>query len=68
MDIHQQDDEWEVTMAYAEIQEIDIHPPDRAVATVAQEYAIDRSQIRSRVVRYHDGSVTVVVSRSDERR
>jgi len=64
MEIDRRNDEWEVTMSADERREID-SPPDHAVAAVAQEYAINRSHIRSRVVRYHDGSVTVVVSRSD---
>jgi hypothetical protein len=53
-------------MSYPETHEIDDSPPDHAVAAVAQEYAVTQSEIRSRVVRYHDSGVTVVVSPTDE--
>ena len=65
MNINREEDEWIATMSYPETHEIDGSPSDHAVAVVAQEYAVNRSQIRSRVVRYHDGGVTVVISRSD---
>ena len=65
MDINQQEGEWIATMSYPETHEIDGSPSDHAVAAVAQEYAISRSEIRSRVVRYHNDGVTVVISRSD---
>ena len=63
MEIEQQEDEWIVTMSYPERRGIDGSPGDHAVAAVAQEYTVARSMIRSRVVRYHDDGVTVVVSR-----
>ncbi|EMA56522.1 hypothetical protein [Halococcus thailandensis] len=65
MDINQQEDEWIATMSYSERRDIDESPGDHAVAAVAHEYAVSRSEIRSRVVRYHDDGVTVVVSQSD---
>ena len=66
MDISQQDGEWKITMSYPETHEIDGSPGDHAVAAVAHEYAVSRSEIRSRVVRYHDDGVTVVVSRGTD--
>ena len=65
MDIYQKEDEWIVTMSYPERRDIDESPGDHAVAAVAHEYAVKRSRIRDRVVRYHDG-VTVVVSRGTD--
>ena len=66
MDINQQEDEWIATMSYPETHEIDGSPGDHAVAAVAQEYAVNLAEIRSRVVRYHDDGVTVVVSRGTD--
>ena len=66
MEINQQEDEWIVTMSYPERHEIDDSPGDHAIAAVAQKYAVTRSEIRSRIVRYHDDSVTVVVSRGTD--
>lgn len=37
-----------------------------ATMSFAEEYAVSRSQIRSRVVRYHEDGVTVVVSRGTD--
>jgi hypothetical protein len=54
----------EATMKVAEAGDAD-SPMDYALAAVAQEYAASRSQIMTRVVRYHDDGVTVVVSRAD---
>jgi hypothetical protein len=64
MDITHQEGEWIATMTVAEAQDAD-SPMNHALATVAQEYAVSRSQITSRVVRYHKDGVTVVVSRAD---
>lgn len=66
MEINQQEGEWIATMSYPETHEIDGSPGDHAVAAVAQEHAVTQSEIRSRVVRYHDDSVTVVVSRGTD--
>jgi hypothetical protein len=66
MDINQQEDDWIATMSYPERHEIDESPGDHAVAAVAHEYAVTQSEIRSRVVRYHDDGVTVVVSRGTD--
>ena len=66
MDINQQEEEWIATMSYPETHEIDGSPGDHAVAAVAQEYVVNLAEIRSRVVRYHDDGVTVVVSRGTD--
>lgn len=66
MDINQQENEWIVTMSYPERREIDDSPADHAIDAVAQKCAVTRSEIRSRVVRYHDDGVTVVVSRGTD--
>ena len=66
MDINQQEGEWIATMSYSERRDIDESPGDHAVATVAQEYTVNLAEIRSRVVRYHDDGVTVVVSRGTD--
>ena len=63
MDIERQEDNWIITMSHPERHEIDGSPGDHAVAAVAQEFAVDLAEIRSRVVRYHDDGVTVVISR-----
>lgn len=53
-------------MSYPERREIDDSPADHAIDAVAQKCAVTRSEIRSRVVRYHDDGVTVVVSRGTD--
>lgn len=65
MDINHQEGEWTVTMSFPKAHDVD-SPANHALAAVAEEYAVSRSEIRSRVVRYHDDGVTVVVSRADE--
>ena len=50
----------------ADFEKIDDSPGDHAVAAVAHEYAVKRSEIRSRAVRYHDDGATVVVSRGTD--
>jgi hypothetical protein len=66
MEINQQEDEWIATMSYSERRDIDGSPGDHAVAVVAKEYGVNLAEIRSRVVRYHDDGVTIVVSRGTD--
>jgi hypothetical protein len=49
MEINQQEGEWIATMTYPETHEIDGSPSDHAVAAVAQEYAVNRSQIAFKI-------------------
>ncbi|WP_273837498.1 hypothetical protein [Halococcus sp. PRR34] len=64
MDIKQQEGEWTVAMSFGKARDVD-SPADHALTAVAEEYAVSRSKIKSRVVRYHEDGVTVVVSQSD---
>lgn len=67
MKINHRGGEWTVTMSFGEAHDDDADSPaDHALAAVADESAVSRSEIKSRVVRYHEDGVTVVVSRADE--
>ena len=68
MDVERRQDGWLVTMSWSERAEIVTsggHPPDRALAAVADQAAVGVDELHSAIVRISGEGVEIVIRRPE---